>query len=712
MSERRYQTKSKQPPEWILFGFTLSLLVAIGFFAGCAAKSQNLTPAIERLGHSGNQLPTAVPSADVASRLMPGRPPGYFPSPNEELWIITRSTRDNRQRDGDGVPGSGALMTRLPGQEKEVPLPLKHTDVKAAVSGYIATVQVAQHFHNPYDSKIEAAYVFPLPHNAAVNEFVMTIGERHIRGIIRERQEAERVYSEAKSQGYLASLLTEERPNIFTQSVANIEPGMEIDVNIKYFNTLVCADGWYEFVFPMVVGSRFNPPDTANGSGAVARGQHGFSGRKSEVQYLRSDERSGHDIALTVDVNAGVAIEETACQTHSVSKETVSPDRFVMTLDPNDRIPNRDFVLRYRVAGDRIKSSLLTYRDDRGGYFTLMLYPPQKLNQLERQALELVFVLDCSGSMSGRPLEQARAAVRRALQRLQPLDTFQLIADSNHPASPGPGPLPATPENIRRGLAYLESLKSETGRMTIDRIRAALDSPHNQQRLRFVCLLTDGCFGNETEILDEVHKRLASSRIFNFGVGSSVNHYLLDHLAKLGRGAVAYLGPKDDAAKVMDDFFKRISHPTLTDLGIDWGGMQATEVFPDRPPDLFAGRPVILTGRFTGDADANVRIVGNASGQAVELAVPANLADTASHKGLPTLWARTKIADLADRMTYESNTELPQQIKQTALDYGLLSPFTVFVTVDSTRRTEGKEGKTVPVPVPGGVNYETTVGEK
>src|SRR5439155_8220711 len=151
MSERRYQTKSKQPPEWILFGFTLSLLGSIGFFAGCAAKSQNLSRAIERLGHSGNQLPTAVPDADVASRLMPGRPPGSFPSPNEELWIIARSTRDNRQRDGDDVPGSGALMTRLPGQEKEVPLPLKHTDVKAAVSGYIATVQVTQHFHNPYD---------------------------------------------------------------------------------------------------------------------------------------------------------------------------------------------------------------------------------------------------------------------------------------------------------------------------------------------------------------------------------------------------------------------------------------------------------------------------------------------------------------------------------------------------------------------------------
>ncbi len=475
-------------------------------------------------------------------------------------------------------------MTRLPQKQKEIPLPLKHTDVKAAVSGYIATVEVTQQFQNPYDTKIEAVYVFPLPHNAAVNEFVMTIGERRIRGIIRERQEAERLYAQAKSQGYVASLLTEERPNIFTQSVANIEPGKEIDVNIKYFNTLAYVDGWYEFVFPMVVGPRFNPPGAMNGVGAVARGQPGISGQKTEVQYLPPGERSGHDISLIVDVDAGVVIEESVCRTHRVSEEKISPERLVVTLDPGDRIPNKDFVLRYRVAGERVKSSLLTDRDDRGSYFTLMLYPPQELVSLGRQALELVFVLDCSGSMWGKPLEQAKAAIERALHRLQPLDTFQLIRFSNEASALGPGPLLATPENIRRGFAYLQSLNSEGGTMMIEGIKAALDFPHDPRRLRFVCFLTDGYIGNEAEILGEVHKRLASSRIFSFGVGSSVNRYLLDHMARLGGGGAAYLGPKDDAAKVMDDFFERISHPALTDLRIDWGGMRVTEVFPDRPP--------------------------------------------------------------------------------------------------------------------------------
>ena len=577
-----------------------------------------------------------------------------------------------------------------------------------------ATVEVTQQFLNPYSSKIEAVYVFPLPHNAAVNEFIMTIGERRIRGIIRERQEAEQIYQEAKRQGYVASLLTEERPNIFTQSVANIEPGKEIDVNIKYFHTLDYVDGWYEFVFPMVVGPRFNPPGLTNGVGAVARGQTGVSGQSTEVHYLRPGERTGHDIALKVEVDAGVPIEQFECKTHQVTSETVSPERLTVSLNPADSLPNKDFVLRYRVAGQRIKSSLLTHRDERGGFFTLMLYPPEELAALKRQPLELVFVLDCSGSMSGRPIQEAKAAVQRGLDLLQPGDSFQLISFSISASRLGDAPLEATPENVQRGLQYLRSLDGEGGTMMIEGIKAALDFPHDPERLRFVCFLTDGYIGNEVEILGEIHRRLGASRIFSFGIGSSVNRYLIDHMAKAGRGAVAYLGPRDSAAQIMDDFFSRISHPALTDLQVDWGGLNVTEVFPDTLPDLFVGRPVILTGRFTGNQDTTIRVSGRVANEPMQVAVPASLAEAATHKGLPSVWARMKIAALADQSTYKPDPDLPGQIKQVALDYGLMSAYTAFVAVDSSRRTEGSEGTTVPVavPVPDGVKYETTVEEQ
>ena len=416
-------------------------LAVIVFLNGCSKMPVGLTPLPSGSASTFGGLPTSGLRKGSRSAL------AALPAGSEELWILARGGGDT-VAPSEETPGSGALMAKV--EEKQVPMPLKHTDVHASVSGYIGAVEVTQQFLNPYSSKIEAVYVFPLPHNAAVNEFIMTIGERRIRGIIRERQEAEQIYREAKRQGYVASLLTEERPNVFTQSVANIEPGKEIDVNIKYFHTLDYVDGWYEFVFPMVVGPRFNPPGLTNGIGAVARGQSGVSGQGTEVHYLRPGERTSHDISLKVEVDAGVPIEELQCKTHQVTSETVSPERLVVTLNPADSLPNKDFVLRYRVAGERIKSSLLTHRDERGGYFTLMLYPPEELGALKRQPLELVFVLDCSGSMSGRPIEQAKAAVQRGLRLLQPGDSFQLISFSINASRLGDAPLAATPENVLR----------------------------------------------------------------------------------------------------------------------------------------------------------------------------------------------------------------------------------------------------------------------
>jgi Ca-activated chloride channel family protein len=659
----------------------------------------------------GRKAPSPL-SSSFGTHVEP-RPAALEPSA-DELWIISRSETSNAEQiHADNSPDSGTLLTQI--DQQDVPLPLKHTDVQAQVSGYIGSVEVVQQFQNPYPNKIEAVYVFPLPHNAAVNEFTMTIGERRIRGIIRERKEAEEIYRAAKSQGYVASLLTQERPNVFTQSVANIEPGKEIDVTVKYFHTLEYVDGWYEFVFPMVVGPRFNPAGTINGVGAVARGSAGSSGQKTEVQYLKPDERSGHDIALRLDVDAGVAIEDFRCATHDVTHESPAAERLTIALKPQDSIPNRDFVLRYRVAGEKIKSDLITHRDQSGGYFSLMLFPPKEVGNLTRQPLELVFVLDCSGSMYGRPIQQAKAAIARGLRLLRTNDSFQIINFSEHASLLGPSPLEATPENVQRGLDYLESLNSDGPTMMIEGIKAALDFPHDPERLRFVCFLTDGYIGNEAEILAAIHERLGDSRIFSFGIGSAVNRFLIDHMAKTGRGAVAYLGSRDDAAQIMEDFFERISHPGLTDIAIDWGGLQVSEIYPRAVPDLFVGRPVILTGRFQGAASTPIRVAGKVAGQPFEFAVPVDTNGIATtHAGLPSVWARMKIADLAEQSIYAPNTEWPVQIKQVALDYGLVSDFTAFIAVDASRVTEGAEGSTVPVavPVPEGVSYKTTVPEK
>ena len=629
----------------------------------------------------------------------------------DEIWIIAKAKPGGIIEDS---PGSGAMLAKLPEKEKEIPLPLKHTDVKGQISGYIATVEVTQQFHNPYNEKIEAVYVFPLPQNAAVNEFIMIIGERKIRGIIREREEAERIYTEARNQGYVASLLTQERPNIFTQKVANIEPNKQIDVNIKYFNTLAYVDGWYEFVFPMVVGPRFNPPNYTDGIGAVAHGKTGISGQKTEVQYLKPEQRSGHDISLVVDIDAGVAIEDITCPSHVINNSTVTAERRTVTLSSLDSIPNKDFVLRYKVAGKTVKSALVTHNDNRGGFFTLMLYPPENLSYLKRAPMEMIFVLDCSGSMRGKPIEKAKDAITRALKQLQPNDTFQVIRFSNNASQLGPDPLPATEENIRKGLKYVESLEGSGGTMMIEGIKAALDFPHDPQRFRLVSFMTDGYIGNESEILAEIHNRLGAGRIFSFGVGSSVNRYLLDRMAKLGKGAVAYIGLDESAGEIIDQFYERISHPALTDVTIDWGKLKVTDVYPGRIPDLFVGRPVILTGRFEGKRNTTIRVTGKVGNLDQEIVIPVNLGDSGdTHKGIACVWARKKIETLVNQAVYDNNSDITEQIKQVALEYGLMSSYTAFVAVDTSRQTAGEHGTTVPVPVPVpyGVRYDTTIQE-
>jgi Ca-activated chloride channel family protein len=636
--------------------------------------------------------------------------------PGEELWVIARGNavrHDTPQDSENEPPGSGCLMATLPNETKPVPVPLKHTSVNGTIDGYIATVDVTQQFHNPYSSKIEAVYVFPLPDNAAVNEFVMKVGERKIRGIIREREQAEKIYSQAKAQGHVASLLTEERPNIFTQKVANIEPGKQIDINIRYFNTLQYDDGAYEFVFPMVVGPRYNPPASADGIGAVARGQIGQSGQPVEVSYLKPEERSGHDVSVNLQIRAGVEIRSIRSVNHQVVMKDQSESERLVTLSAGETIPNKDFVVRYRVAGEKITTGLMTHRDDHGQYFTLMLYPPAEMATIERSPMEMVFVLDCSGSMNGAPIQQARAAIAHSLKSLTPRDTFQIIDFSETASQLGREPIIATPENIQKGLAYLMSLNGHGGTQMVEGVKAALDFPHDEGRYRLVSFMTDGFIGNDHDILTAVSQKIGASRIFSFGVGQSPNRYLLDRMAVLGRGAVAYLSLNDDPVAVMEQFQERIRHPALTDLTIDWGDMHVMDVYPRILPDLIVGRPVVVTGKFTGEPDT-VTVAGRSGMQPITYSVQLDSKATQQeHPGISAVWARLKIMDLmnqANRMPQLAG-EIRQTVTQTALNYNLMSAFTAFVAVDSLSRTEGDFGTTVAVPVsvPEGVRYDTTV---
>ncbi|MYH70949.1 MAG: VWA domain-containing protein, partial [Gammaproteobacteria bacterium] len=566
---------------------------------------------LKRVVIPSRKAPQALADADMSEPLARSSE-----IPEAEVWIIAKAAQEDNRTDAEDYsedeyvdasdPGSGAMVAHMLSDDNQygtenILLPLQHTAVDAAIAGHISTVRVTQQFANPFDTKIEAVYVFPLPQQAAVSEFLMVIGERTIRGILREKEEAEAIYRAARDQGYQASLLVQRRPNIFEQKVANIEPGKAIDVDITYFNTLAYRDGWYSFVFPTVVGPRFNPPGHPDPVHALPRGGRMATPGAAGVRYLAPTERSGHDLGMTVRINAGVPIEDIT-STHDITVDRDGPAAATVQLAQRTTIPNRDFVLDFRVAGEAVKSGLMTYQDpDTGeGFFSLMLIPPLARADIARRPMELVFVIDTSGSMQGRPLAQAKQAVATALGLLNQDDTFQIIRFSDDASQFGREPVPATADNLAAARRYLADLSGDGGTMMVEGIRAALGFPHDPSRYRFVSFMTDGYIGNEADILAEVHRRIGNARIFSFGVGGSVNRYLMERMANVGRGAVAYLGLNDSADAVMEAFFERVSRAALTDVEVDWGGMTVSDTYPGRRPDLFVGRPLVVSGKFRG----------------------------------------------------------------------------------------------------------------
>ncbi len=618
----------------------------------------------------------------------------------------------------------GALQVLDPNGRPKALCPLKQTRVKAEISGFLSRVVVTQEFENPFNEKIEAVYTFPLPQNAAVDDMTMIVGDRTVRGKILRREEAEAVYEAAKSNGQTASLLNQERPNIFTQSVANILPGEQIKITISYVETLKYEDGSYEFVFPMVVGPRY-VPGSATGATQSNSG-NGFAPNTDRVpdasritpQPVPEGMRVGHDISLDVTLDAGVPIDALSSKTHDVNVERPDERRAHVSLKDEATIPNKDFVLRYDVAGKKIEDALLTHSSGTGGFFTLILQPPERVTAEDVTPKELVFVLDTSGSMSGFPIEKAKETMKLALDNLYPFDTFNLITFSGDEHILFPEPVPATKENLRKAQEFLETRQGGGGTEMMKAIKASMDPSDAQDHVRIVCFMTDGYVGNDLEIIGEVQKH-PNARVFAFGIGSSVNRFLLDGMARYGRGEVEYVSLNDDGSAAARRFYERVRSPLLTDISVDWNGMPVADVYPKTVPDLFSAKPVILTGRYTGSGRGIIRLKGKMSGRDFAREIPVDFSSSQQHDVLATLWARTRIDDLMSqdfKGAQQGNMQdgVKQAITQLGLDYRLMTQFTSFVAVEEMIVTDGGQPRRidVPVEVPEGLNRAGVFGQE
>jgi Ca-activated chloride channel family protein len=622
----------------------------------------------------------------------------------------------------------GALpQLRIAGAEARA-LPLEHTHVKARLAGYIAEVEVRQTYRNPSTAPIEAHYVFPLPENSAVNGMRMVIGKRVIEAKIDRRQAAKRIYEQAKRRGHTAALLEQERPNVFTQSVANIAPGTKIDVVVSYLQDLSYDAGWYEFVFPMVVGPRYFPGGTLEGpnrgSGTHADTTRVIDASRISPPYLGRGERNGANISIELSAQAGVPIQRYQVPTHEVVARQPADGSLHVSLAEKRSLPNRDFVLRYRVAAPEPQASLLlSPAGPQGGFFTLMVQPPAlDIEQLVGRR-ELIFVVDVSGSMHGVPLGVSKAAMRRALQQLRPVDTFNIITFAGRTARAFARPRPASRVNIARALQVVDGLRAGGGTEMRNAVGAALGDDVAPGRHRYVMFLTDGYIGNEKEIFAAADRFVSAlegrgqrARVFAVGVGSSVNRHLIDGLSKAGKALPLYANTREGPERAVKRWFGMIDRPVLTNLAIDWGTMRVDELMPAELPELYASRPAVLHGRYRGKP-STVTASAQHGGQRIRMAVrPQLLERFDGHELLGTLWAREKIGWLERELWQGPNVDVDEQITKLGLRHRLVTRLTSFVAVDVSRTVGDGAPELVrqPVAAPegvdvgmaGGVDYE------
>ncbi|MBW2235348.1 MAG: marine proteobacterial sortase target protein [Deltaproteobacteria bacterium] len=579
--------------------------------------------------------------------------------------------------------GGGTLYVQRPGGGV-APLPLLHTDVDLKVTGMVARTRLVQRFANPADVWVEGVYLFPLPEMAAVDHLDMRIGERVIEGQIRERAQARRSYEKARSEGRKASLVEQERPNLFTASVANIGPGEVVEVAIEYQETVRYRDGRFRLRLPLVAAPRFVPgageePAAATPAGLPIPPPPAVpDAARIAASLWNLDDGPHNRLRLRVELDAGVPLSSLASPTHVVFAQELAAGRQRLYLED---LADRDFVLEWKPEpGSEPRVALFAEPNGPGADVLLMVMPPETGEAAPLLTREVVFVIDVSGSMGGTSIRQARAALLLALERLAPGDRFNVIRFNDQYQALFPASVPADPASLERARAWVKRLDAGGGTDMLPALRRALAGDDGSSDVRQVVFITDGSIANEVELFRLLHADLGRSRLFPVGIGSAPNGYFLERAARFGRGTSTFIATPPEVQTKMRELFARLESPVLADVEVLWG--DEVEMWPERVPDLYLGEPVVVTARvprFVGE----VVVRGRRGRVPWEVRVP--LEPGAPERGIGVLWARSKIAALMNSLATGAEPDAVRSaVLDVALEHHLVSKYTSLVAVDVT----------------------------
>ena len=585
--------------------------------------------------------------------------------------------------------------------------PLKSTAATVGIAGVVADVRVTQLYENKGQQTIEALYVFPASARASVYGMKMTIGERTIVAKIRERKQAREDYEQARQEGRSASLLEQQRPNVFQMNVANILPGDLIKVELSYTELLVPESGTYEFVYPTVVGPRYSDLSRSGAPG---------SEKWVENPYLQEGEAPTYTFDISAAISGSMKIRKISCNTHKTDISYDSPSLARVKLDPSEKFGgNKDFILRYRLSGGQVDSGLLLYEGENENFFLLMLQPPKEVEEAQIPPREYVFIVDVSGSMNGFPLEVSKTLLRNLIGNLRADDKFNVLLFAGGSRFLSEQSLAATPRNIKQAIQVLDYQRGGGGTQLLPALERALAMRGTEGYSRSMVIVTDGYVRVEKEAFDLIRGKLGEANVFSFGIGSSVNRYLIEGLARVGMGEPFVITKQADAPARAEKFREYIQSPVLTRAKADFEGFEVYDVEPPGIPDVLAERPVVVFGKWKGSPKGKIRLSGLSGDRKYEKTL--NVADfrpLEANAALPYLWARHKIALLSDYGKISGSGGVKKEITQLGLKYSLLTAHTSFVAIDSLIRTDGSNTSTVsqPLPLPEGVSDAAIGGAK
>jgi Ca-activated chloride channel family protein len=585
------------------------------------------------------------------------------------------------------VPGqmqTGSLLIRM--QSGYVVATRVNTSIDAKISGIVARVSVRQEFRNDGSDWVEGIYVFPLPDEAAVDHLRMHIGERFIEGEIREKAQAKKAYEAAKAEGRKASLVEQERANLFTTSIANIAPGETIVIEIEYQETLRYDEGAFSVRFPLSITPRYIP-------GTPLPDRQGSGWSPDTVQVPDASlitppvvtTSSDHKVTFSAELDAGVPLEFVASRYHVVDISS-RENHYRISLADGDAPMDHDIELTWKPVPDRGPRVLMfTEALDSDIHALLMMLPPDDFTApVQVMPRELIFVIDTSGSMHGTSIEQAKQAMALALSGLRPADRFNVIQFNSTTGALFPRSVAASTANIGIARRYVAGLTANGGTEMRPAIARALANQSDDAHLRQVIFITDGSVGNEQELFSLIETDLRSSRLFTIGIGSAPNSWFMRKAAEAGRGTFTTISALHEVNEKMERLFRKLEQPRVTDIAVRWPDGNV-EVYPETVPDLYAGEPIVVKARLPAGVQVGDPVTVSGSSALGTWDAEVDWKIGKPRAGVAGLWARAKIEDLADRQRRGApEDEVRAGIVATAMKYHLVSKYTSLVAVDKT----------------------------